>query len=78
MAYKRIIDPDLPITHTACVYLRSKQMYVTGQVDPDHPDEDGREHYCWCINTQHILGPDDNPVGRAECSPERECYRDSR
>ena len=78
MAYQRIIDPNLPITHATCVYLRSKQMYVTGKIEPDRPGDDGREHYCWCINTQHVLGPDDAAVGRVECNPERACYKDTR
>ena len=67
MAYQRSIDPSEPITHATCVHLRSKQMYVTGQVDLEHPDE-GVEHYCWCNVTQ----------GRGECSPERTCYQITR
>ena len=74
MAYQRSIDPSEPITHATCVHLRSKQMYVTGQVDLEHPDE-GVEHYCWCNVTQHCVGPDDVAVGRGECRPERECYQ---
>ena len=77
MAYKRNIDPSEPITHATCVNLRSKQMYVTGQVELARGEE-GVEHYCWCNETQHCVGPDDVAVGRSECCPERECYRITR
>jgi len=77
MAYKKIIDPKTPVTHPPCVHLRSKEMYVTGQIDPDHPDE-AKEHYCWCNLTQHVLGPDDAGVDRHTCAPGRGCYRDTR
>ena len=77
MAHSRIIDSGLPITHLPCVHLRSKEMYVTGQMDPEHPDE-GKEHYCWCNLTQHVLGPDDAAVARADCAPNRDCYRETR
>lgn len=77
MAYKRYIDPKEPVAHPPCVHMRSKEMYVTGQVDPEHPDE-GKEQYCWCNLTQHVIGPDQTAVGREECDPSRQCYRDTR
>ncbi|MCA9268927.1 MAG: hypothetical protein KDA41_10680 [Planctomycetales bacterium] len=76
MAYQKQIDPALPIVHATCVHLRSKEMYVTGKRDPDHPDE-ASHHFCWCNLTQHKLGPDSQAVARAQCSPERDCYRET-
>jgi hypothetical protein len=66
-----------PINTPPCIHLRSKSVYVTGQLrDPNHPDEAGSQ-YCWCNVTQHILGPDEKSVDRRECTPERPCFRDA-
>lgn len=74
MSHQRYIDPKAAVEHPPCLHLRSKEMYVTGQMDPVHPDE-ANEHYCWCNLTQHVLGPDSVAVDRAECEPGRGCYR---
>jgi hypothetical protein len=75
MAYTRTVEVSLPIVHAPCVYLRSKELYVTGQIDSEAPG--ANPHYCWCNLTQHKLGPDSAVVSRAECGPERTCYRET-
>jgi len=75
MTFEKHYDVPETITEPACVLLRSKRIYVTGQPDPDHPDEAGGS-YCWCNRTQHVLGPDDQSVAREHCIPGRDCYRD--
>jgi hypothetical protein len=76
MAFEKYYDARLPVVEPACVHLRSKAMYVTGNTDPEHPDEAG-SRYCWCNLTQHVLGPDRRNVDRQVCIPGRECYRDT-
>lgn len=77
MAFQKYYDANLPSTQPACVYLRSKAMYVTGSVkNPAHPDEEGSQ-YCWCNQTQRVMGPDQQPVNRCDCVPGRECYRET-
>jgi len=63
-----------------CRHLRSKGMYVYGDLDPDQlaaesadtsTDHDG---YFWCLRTMSCLGPDKKELGRSECGPDRDCY----
>jgi hypothetical protein len=53
-------------------------MYVTGKLVPDGVDplsgEVGDGH-CWCNQTQHALGPDNNLADRERCVPGRSCYQ---
>lgn len=76
MAFTKNYDEPAPVKHSPCVHLRSKAIYVTGELrNPNHPDEEGSQ-YCWCNLTQHIMGPDDQDVCPAECSPDRPCYKE--
>ena len=77
MAFEKTYDDPEIYSKPACVHLRSKAMYVTGQLDPSHPDEAG-SHYCWCNCTQHTIGPDRVDVDRAKCVVGRECFRETR
>ena len=59
MGYQRSFDqkqvPKLP----PCMNLRSKAIYVTGNPDPQSPEEEGSTRFnCWCNKTQHVIGPD--------------------
>jgi hypothetical protein len=63
------------IRQPACMHLRSKGMYVTGLVDPADDVEPHSDGYCWCNQTQHVLGPDDQLVDRANCNSGRTCYQ---
>lgn len=75
MAFKKYYDESLPVTEPPCVHLRSKAMYVSGDLkDPEHPDEAGSQ-YCWCNLTQHVYGPDKLQVDRPGCVPGRDCYK---
>ena len=74
MSFQKQYDESKPITRPACIHLRSKAMYTTGDLkNPEHPDEAG-SHYCWCNVTQHVLGPDHQNVDRGTCIPGRQCY----
>ncbi|HND51851.1 MAG TPA: hypothetical protein PLV92_05625 [Pirellulaceae bacterium] len=77
MAFTKYYDANLPSTQPACILLRSKAMYVTGDLrNPEHPDEAGCQ-YCWCLLTQRVMGPDQQEVNRNNCVPGRECYREA-
>ena len=58
-----------------CAHLRSKGMYVTGCVDPADDVEGHSDGYCWCNQTQHVYGPDDQFVDRQQCTSSRPCYQ---
>ena len=65
----------LPIvSRTACRHLLSKGMYVTGTLNPAEEDGLMGDGYCWCAQTQNVLGPDNAFVDRQTCSSERTCY----
>ncbi len=75
MAFEKNYDLPEPVEHSPCIHLRSKAIYVTGELrTPDHPDEAG-SHSCWCNLTQHILGPDQKDVDGCDCGPGRKCYK---
>lgn len=75
MAFQKNYDAAEPVTAPACVHLRSKAMYVAGDLrNYEHPDEAGGADACWCNLTQHIMGPDDKDVNRRECIAKRTCF----
>ncbi len=77
MAFLKLYDEQRPMNEPNCIHLRSKAIYVSGEIrKPEHPDEEGSQ-YCWCNMTQHVLGPDRRDVERVRCIPGRECYRAS-
>ncbi|MCA9172930.1 MAG: hypothetical protein KDB14_00375 [Planctomycetales bacterium] len=76
MPFEKHYNQLEPAEHEPCIHLRSKAIYVTGELKPHHSDEDG-SHYCWCNLTQHVIGPDKSDVEHRQCGPGRECYRDS-
>jgi hypothetical protein len=75
MPYKRIRGESRPIREPACIYLRSKALFTTGEIqNPEHADDSGA--HCWCNITQHVIGPDQSDVERATCIPGRNCFRE--
>jgi len=76
MPFQKSYDLPLSPSDQVCIHLRNKSMYVTGSIEPEHPEEPGRRH-CWCNLTQHVVGPDQGEVDRPKCIPGRDCYRSS-
>ncbi len=74
MAYMRQTDEREAVSGPACIHLRSKGMYITGQTELD-PEGDIGDGYCWCNQTQDQRGPDQNFVDRAKCRSGRACYQ---
>jgi hypothetical protein len=67
---------DRPVRlRVTCMHLRHKLMYC----DDRHAqrglvDVNSDTRVFLCAKTQEVLGPDDRPVGVAECSHGRTCY----
>ena len=74
MPYERTFDEPAPATHAICRNLRSKAMYVAGQIEVAGLEQAGAGH-CWCNQTQNVFGPDSQLVGRMPCNPQRDCYQ---
>ncbi len=76
MGYKRSFDHRETELPSPCINLRSKAIYVTGNPDPQTPEEVGSTRFnCWCNKTQHVLGPDQALVDRTACVDGRECFQ---
>ncbi|MFV1967028.1 MAG: hypothetical protein ACC628_16500 [Pirellulaceae bacterium] len=76
MAFQKSNSDNQPVEGPACVHLRNKEMYVTGDLQSlDKAAEQGA--HCWCNLTQHLPGPDQIDVDRQNCVPGRNCYRDT-
>ena len=67
--------PGLDVAQEACSHLRSKGMYITGQLDPRAAENAMGDGHCWCNKTQHVLGPDDGLVERPLYISGRRCYQ---
>jgi hypothetical protein len=77
MPFKKQILPE-PLAQPACIYLRSKRMYVSGDFPSREQAEAEDACYCWCNQTQHVVGPDRQAVERRTCVSGRSCFRLSR
>lgn len=61
-----------------CRHLRTKTLYVPGQMNEAEPDaiEAGSARHCWCNKTMTPVGLDDQRVNVEACAdPQRPCYR---
>ena len=74
MAFKKIYEGPDKAAGPACLHLRSKAMFVTGDMDPSHIDVESMGHHCWCNKTQHVFGPDRADVERHLCTEGRPCF----
>lgn len=76
MGYQRKFDDGKPTDkQPPCMNLRSKAIYVTGDPDPQSPEEEGSTRFnCWCNKSQHVIGPDERLVDRNECISGRSCF----
>jgi hypothetical protein len=74
MPYERSFDEPGEPLGPVCRHLRSKAVFVAGQLEPSAEIERMGSGHCWCNLTQHVLGPDDVQVDRRECNVSRTCY----
>lgn len=76
MGYKRTFDEKEIEKLPPCMNLRSKAIYVTGDPDPQSPEQEGSTRFnCWCNQTQHVVGPDQKLVDRHDCVDGRDCFK---
>ena len=76
MSYQRSFDDNETELRPPCMNLRSKAIYVTGNPDPQTPQEVGSTRFnCWCNKTQHVIGPDQELVDRHACIGGRSCFQ---
>jgi len=57
-----------------CRHMRSKGMFVAGQMEPEPDMQQAGSGHCWCNQTQNVLGPDAQLVERQMCNTQRVCY----
>ncbi len=74
MPYSRSIDEPAGPVQPVCRHLRSKAIFVAGQMEPPADIEEMGSGHCWCNHTQNVLGPDNHSVDRRECNGGRDCY----
>ena len=72
--YERSFDEPTGPLQPICRHLRSKAIYVSGQMEPSPEVEEMGSGHCWCNQTLHILGPDNQVVDRRACNSNRDCY----
>ncbi len=60
-----------PRFQAPCPNLRNKEMFYQ---TPGQEDDQFSSGLYWCTRTSEIFGPDDQPVGKAECCPGRPCF----
>ena len=64
---------DLPLS-PFCGALRSKKFFMLGVVPTDAIQYLDASNYCWCSETQQVVGPDGGRVHPERCRPGRSCY----
>jgi hypothetical protein len=74
MAYSRSFDEPSGPLQPVCKHLRSKAIYVAGQLEPPADLQETGSSHCWCNHTQHVMGPDNQMVERRDCNANRTCY----
>jgi len=63
--------PETPF----CRELRSKQYFMLDAFATDASQYMDASNYCWCYETQGVVGPDGGKVKPERCAPGRNCYR---
>lgn len=74
MPYERSLDEPCEPLQPICRHLRSKAIYMAGQMEPPADMEQTGSGHCWCNHTAHLFGPDNQPVDRRGCDASRTCY----
>lgn len=57
-----------------CGSLRSKKFFMLDGLAMDASEYLDGSNYCWCRETQQVVGPDGSRVNPARCVPGRSCY----
>ena len=57
-----------------CGSLRSKKFFLLDGLATDASQYLDASNYCWCRETQGVVGPDGSRVQPQRCVPGRSCY----
>ena len=57
-----------------CGSLRSKKFFMMDRLATEAAEYLDSSNYCWCRETQQVVGPDGGRVRPERCVPGRECY----
>ncbi len=74
MPYERSFDESGDPLQVVCRHLRSKAIFVAGQMEPPADMQQSGSGHCWCNHTQNVFGPDNEVVTRRACDSARACY----
>ncbi len=74
MPFELLLDEPTEPLQPVCRHLRSKAIYVAGQMEPPAEMQQSGSGHCWCNLTQHVQGPDNGLVDRRGCNGDRPCY----
>lgn len=58
-----------------CSELRSKNYFMIDVLPTEADQYLGASGYCWCYETQQVIGPDGGSVEPDRCVPGRSCYQ---
>ena len=58
-----------------CRDLRSKNYFMLDVLPTEADQYMDASGYCWCYETQQVIGPDGGSVDPGRCVPGRSCYQ---
>jgi hypothetical protein len=67
---EKVSAPQSPF----CGSLRSKKFLMLGVIATEASQYLDGSNYCWCRQTQQVVGPDGGRVHPDRCRPGRSCY----
>lgn len=74
-AMESVNEAGAPVLQSAfCGSLRSKKFFMLDGLATDASDYLDASNYCWCGETQMVIGPDGGRAQPRRCGPERSCY----
>jgi hypothetical protein len=67
------------MSQTFCKHLRTKKMFIGATPEEAFADKGAQDlttgHF-WCNLTQTVVGVDDRPVHKTDCTPSRSCFEE--
>ncbi len=65
------------MSQNLCKHLRTKKMFTGFSAEESFAeklDDHVTPNHFWCNCTQTVVGPDDQPAHKENCTPGRSCY----
>jgi hypothetical protein len=70
-------EPLAVVESPFCGSLRSKKFFLLDGLATEASDYLDASNYCWCCETQGVVGPDGGRAQPTRCVPGRACYSSS-